>query len=182
MGRKVVFVWGICDLFRKYAKLTQVCAQRLLSSLKTEIFLPLLVRALFFIEPPRKSAWAKTEMTSISNRQSCRKYHSLVTIRTRRNRWYRWSVMQTRMAALNFRIVIFYHSLSWQMMAGVYCMFKWNFYVREYENLGQSFKNWRLWKRLWMNRISQYLDVAWLTGARSENIPDQETVLKEQSF
>ena len=52
----------------------------------------------------------------------------------------------------------------------MYCLFKCNFYAREYENLGQSFKNWKLFLR--MNRISQYLDVAELTDARSENIPD----------
>ena len=33
-----------------------------------------------------------------------------------------------------------------------------------------------------MNRISQSLDIALLTDARSENISDLETSLKEQKF
>ena len=65
----------------------------------------------------------------------------------------------------------------------MYCLFKWNFYVREYENSGQSLKTGNyFWKPLWLNRIYQYLDVAQLTGARFENIPDLETILKEQKF
>ena len=48
------------------------------------------------------------------------------------------------------------------------------------KNLGQSFKNWKLFH--YMDIISQYLDVASLTDARSENIPDLETIPKKQKF
>ena len=48
------------------------------------------------------------------------------------------------------------------------------------KNLGQSFKKWKLFH--YMNRISQYLDVASLTDAGSENIPDLETIPKKQKF
>ena len=41
---------------------------------KTGRFLLLLFKALFFNETSRKSAWAKTEVTSISYRQSCHWY------------------------------------------------------------------------------------------------------------
>ena len=51
--------------------MTHICAQ--LSSVKSERVLPLLVRALIFNEPSRKSVQANTEVTSISYRQRCHK-------------------------------------------------------------------------------------------------------------
>ena len=85
------------------------------------------------------------------------------------------------MTALKFRFVTFYHSLSLQKNGRYAVLVQVELLCKEiWKNLGQSFKNWKLF--LLMNRISQNLDVLLLTDARSENIPDLETILKEQKF
>ena len=92
MGRKVAFVLGIkCCLG---VRQTTVCSKiNVLNLLKyvlreflnfviTERFVPLLVRALFFNETSKKSAWAKIEVTSISYKAAI----NIVTISSPKDR------------------------------------------------------------------------------------------------
>ena len=151
MGRKVVFVLGICGLFKiNVLNWLKPVRWEFLSFVKTDRFC-------LCWSPSRKSASAVTEVTSISYRQSFRKYHSLVTIPTPRDRWYHWFFMQTRMAALNlYRLVTFYHSLSWQkdgkyvllVQVELLCKGIWKILIKVLKT-GNYF-----WKPLWMNTIS----------------------------
>ena len=48
------------------------------------------------------------------------------------------------------------------------------------KNFGQSLTKWKLF--LWMNRISQCFDAAYLTDAESENIPDVKPFQRNRRF
>ena len=74
-----ICLWGkscLCEAFVVSSEINglnwlKFVTKEFLSFVKTERFLHLLVRTPFFNEPSRNSAWAKTEVTSITYRQSC---------------------------------------------------------------------------------------------------------------